>query len=106
MNTLDSTYYKSQGGGQIAGYTYLKDVLIRISDEEDANGILKTISWTLGHHNSFLGLLDDTIVQELSEHIYEVIYYTPLTHIAAHSENQTLHGKIAELGESKVPYIH
>jgi len=104
---LDSTYNKAHSGRQIAGYTYLKDVLIQISDEERANGILKTISRILGYHNPFLGQLDDVIVQELSEHIYEVICYTPLTLIISHSEKkQILHGRVAELAESKVQYIH
>ena len=82
-------------------------MLIQINGEYDANTVLKTISQILRHHNPFFGQLDDTVVQELSEHIYEVICYNPLTLVIAHSEKkQILHGKVAELAESKVQHIH
>ncbi len=85
MIVLETTYAKAQNGEQVAGHTYLKDVLIQNIGEEMADSVLYAISQIVGYQNPLSDQLSDAVARELSAHIYQVVCYSPITLIIAHS---------------------
>ena len=96
INVLRNTYSKGQNGSQIAGYSYLRDILTRVSNEQTASTILENISTILNRYsNPIFSQFDSTVVQELSKHSFEIVCYNPINFIIAHSEKrQILSGTI------------
>jgi len=96
INVLRNTYSKGQNGSQIAGYSYLRDILIRVSNVQTASTILENISTILNRHsNPIFSQLDNTVIHELSKHSFEIVSYTPVNFVIAHSEKkQILSGTI------------
>jgi hypothetical protein len=90
---LRNTYTKGQRGEEIRGASLLSDVL---TDGEVANDLLNNITsvWNK-YKNPILAQLQDHIRHELQPHVVEVLCYTPLEFVVAHShKKQILYAKI------------
>jgi hypothetical protein len=93
ITALRFTYTKAQRGEKIRGASLLSDLL---SDAGVANDILNNITsvWNK-YKNPILAQLQDHIRHELQPHVVEVLCYTPLEFVVAHSyKKQILYAKI------------
>jgi len=100
FTVLHNTYIKGQNGQEIVGYFHLLDTLTRTTDQKSAAEILGNISqvWKKYNSNPILEQIDHDIIQQLSRHTFEIIRYSPIAFIIAHSDKkQILHGKISEV---------
>ena len=94
ITALRNTYTKGQRGEELMGASLLSEVLM--VDAEAANDILNNITsvWNK-YKNPILVQLQDHIRQELQPHLVEVLCYTPLEFVVAHShKKQILYAKI------------
>ncbi|PWU80465.1 MAG: hypothetical protein DLM72_12085 [Candidatus Nitrosopolaris wilkensis] len=94
ITALRITYTKGQRGEEILGASLLSDVLT--VDAETANDILNNITsvWNK-YKNPILVQLQDHIRHELKPHVAEVLCYTPLEFVVAHShKKQILYARI------------
>jgi hypothetical protein len=84
---LRNTYKKANSGRRITGRKELVQTLERIVGIDSANWIISEISEILNHrqHNSILSQLDDEVRAELSDHIFEVVSYDPVSLVVAHA---------------------
>jgi hypothetical protein len=91
---LRNTYTKGQSGKELVGASLLSEVLT--VDVEAANDILNNITFVWKKYkNPILLQLQDHIRQELQPHVVEVLCYTPLEFVVAHShKKQILYAKI------------
>jgi hypothetical protein len=96
ITILHNTYIKGQNRQEIVGYFHLLDILARTTDQKSAAEILANISQICKKYkNPILEQLDDNIIQQLSRHTFEIVRYSPIAFIIAHSDKkQILHGKI------------
>ncbi|HEX5904587.1 MAG TPA: hypothetical protein VFY50_00905, partial [Candidatus Nitrosocosmicus sp.] len=99
ITVLHNTYTKGQNSQEITGYSHLFDTLARTTDQKSASEILANISQICKKYkNPVLEQLDDNIIRQLSRHTFEIVRYSPIAFIIAHSDKkQILHGKICEV---------
>ncbi len=97
ITILHNTYTKGQNGQDIVGYSHLFDTLARTTDQKSASEILANISQICKKYkNPILEQLNDNIIQQLSRHTFEIVRYSPIAFIIAHSDKkQIIHGKIS-----------
>ena len=100
ITILHNTYIKGQNGQEIVGYLHLLDTLVvYIQIKKVLPEILANISQICKKYkNPILEQLDDNIIRQLSRHTFEIVRYSPIAFIIAHSDKkQILHGKISEM---------
>jgi hypothetical protein len=96
LATLHNTYEKAFAGQPIEGYSSLLKTITAIAGEVRARETMKFLSSVLNKYgNPILNQLDENARKELSDHTFELMSYSPLTFVIAHSnKRQILHGKI------------
>jgi len=93
---LHNTYTKGDKGEEISGTSIISEVLTRVTDPETTDDLLDKIRRLLDKYkNPIVVQLQDHIRQELQQHVSEVLCYTPLVFVVAHSDKkQILYAKI------------
>jgi len=96
ITTLRNTYTKGQRSELIVGALLLSHLLNGFVADEAANEILNNITSVWNKYKTpILTQLQDHILQELQPHVVEILCYTPLVFVVAHShKKQILHAKI------------
>jgi len=96
ITTLRNTYTKDQRSELIVGTLLLSHLLNGFVGDEAANEILNNITSVWNKYKTpILTQLQDHIRQELQPHVVEILCYTPLVFVVAHShKKQILHAKI------------
>jgi hypothetical protein len=91
IKVLYNTYTKGQNHEQISGYSSLLNALKRNTDGETAVRILQNILQILKRYTlPILEQLQDHVVKELSYHTFEIICYSPIKFIIAHSSKKQI----------------
>jgi hypothetical protein len=96
ITVLHNTYRNGDANAPISGYSSLVDILTHVSYEQNARSVLDSLFRTFNKYNNpILSQLDSTISQELSNHSFEVMSYSPISFVIAHSnKKQILSGTI------------
>ena len=96
LTTLYNTYEKGNAGEPIEGYFSLLKTFSSIAGEDKARETMKFLCSILKKYgNPIFNQLDENVRKELSDHTFELMSYSPLTFVIAHSnKKQILHGRI------------
>jgi hypothetical protein len=96
LATLRKTYEKGEAGQPLEGYSSLLKTFVSINGEDKAQESMRCILGILHKYgNPIFHQLDENVRKELSNHIFEIINYSPLTFVIANrNKKQILHGKI------------
>ena len=103
LTTLRTTYEKGDAGQPLEGYSSLLKTFVSISGEDKAQ---ETMRCLLGGSNKYgnpvLNQSDENVRKELSNHVFEIMSYSPLTFVIAHrNKKQILHGRIYSNNDSE-----